>query len=654
MACTTGFSLPEGVHAWNAVGILPGIDLRTEGGYVVAPPSVHPNGNAYSWADGLSPAEVEIAPTPAWLLELLAPKCSAPDAQPVPEQVATENTRYGLAALQAEADATASTAPGGRNARLNRAAFSLGQLVAGGELVDADVRAVLIEAARSCGLVDDDGERAVLATIRSGLTAGKREPRSAPKRPDGTLGEAEELLLADLTDSGNAEVLAHFHGDDLRFDHERSRWLVWCGHWWAGDADGEPPRMVREVAAWRAKHAYSLPDDAAEHAFKWAVQTRQAHRVKAALAMAESTRPIADTGEGWDARPELLAVANGVLDLGTCELRDGRRDDRLTLHVPWAYHPDATCARWLCFLSEVFGGDEKLIEHVRRAVGYSLTGEQSEQCWWLLHGGGRNGKSTFLETLRHVLGPLGWSTGFSTFAAGRAASGHSEDLANLEGKRLVTASETAEGTRLNEARIKALTGGDTINASAKYAHERAFEPQLSLWLGVNHLPTVTDDSYAFWRRVRFIPFLQTFRPKEDRQDGDLIDDKALKATLRGEAPGILSWAVAGCRAWREGGLTMPPTVVEAVEAYRLSSDPLGVFLEDHTVAHPQAFATTGDLFRAYDQWAESESIPQKARLTHTAFGRRIGERFENVRRRVAGQSVRGYVGIGLLTHEAAE
>lgn len=479
-------------------------------------------------------------------------------------------------------------------------------------------------------------------------TAGKRKPRCAPARGD-DLTEFELTLLQDLTDSGNAELLAHFHGDDLRFDHARRRWLVWSGHWWAEDADGEPPRLVRECARWRADHASTLPDDKSKRAFGWAISSRHASRVTAALSMAESTRPFADTGEGWDGDPWLVGVANGVIDLRTGELRDGRREDRITRALPWAFDPDATCPRWCRFLAEVFGGDEALIEHVRRAVGYSLTGDQSEACWWLLHGTGANGKSVFLSTLLHLFGDLGWSTGFATFAARPATGGHQEDLANLEGRRLVTASETAEGTKLAEGRIKALSGGDRITASAKYAHERTFDPHLHLWLAVNHLPTVTDDSFAFWRRVRFLPFLQRFRPAEDCEPGDLPDDPRLAEKLRDEVPGILAWAVAGCRAWREGGLTKPPAVVAAVEAYRIAEDPLGAFLEDLTTADPDAFTTTGDLFAAYTWWAEREGIPVRARLSHTAFARRIGERYTRTRRIIDGQRLRGFEGIGLQT-----
>lgn len=644
--------------ARNRTKLLPGLDIRTAGGYVVAPPSLldpydkNPDGGEYTWVDYCSPSDGSLAPAPSWLIELFRENAETKSraSAPAPLKTATESSPYGLKALASECD-TLTTAPEGRrNDQLNKSAYCIGQLVAGGEIVETEARQALTAAAGACRLTVDDGEASVQATLNSGLSSGMKEPRAAPQRSESEdLTDQERELLRDCTDSGNADILAYLSGADLRFDHGLKRWLVWNEHRWVEDPDGEPPRMVREVARWRAKNAYGLPDGkAANAAFKFAVQSRNAPRVTAALAMAQSTHPIADNGEGWDERPDLLAVANGVLDLRTCALRKGRRDDRLTLHVPHAYDPEATCPRWRRFLAEIFCEDQELIEHIHRAVGYSLTGEQSEQCWWLLYGAGRNGKSTFLETLQFVFGPsLGWSTGFSTFAARPSSSGHSEDLANLARKRLVTASETAEGTKLNEARIKALTGGDRINASVKYGHERVFQPQLSLWLGVNHLPSVTDDSYAFWRRVLTIPFRRRFCPANEGEKGDLIDDRDLKGTLQREAVGILNWAVEGCRKWREGGLTKPAVVVAAVEKYQRESDPVATFLEDRTVEEQNGFVVSGDLYFAYQLWAETEGIPEKERLSHNAFGRRIGKRFRADRQTVNGRVQRGYVGLAL-------
>ena len=129
------------------------------------------------------------------------------------------------------------------------------------------------------------------------------------------------------------------------------------------------------------------------------------------------------------------------------------------------------------------------------------------------------------------------------------------DLASMAGRRLVTSSETNESTRLNEARIKALTGGDPITARFLYSESFTYEPVAKFWLAVNHLPRVRDDSYGFWRRVRVLSFNEQFT-------GDDAD-KGLPFKLLEELPGILNWGVQGALNWRLVGLAPPSAVMTA-------------------------------------------------------------------------------------------
>jgi hypothetical protein len=158
--------------------IAPGLDVRADGGYVVAPPSIHPSGAIYRWANDLPPA-----PAPAWLIHLAQCKPSLPvmTAPPPRSPIGTtspaSSAAYGHAALDREIAALAATAPGGRNAALNCASFRLHQLVAGGELHAEEVMRALHYAAQCNELLADDGERPVQATIQSGANAGLRFPR---------------------------------------------------------------------------------------------------------------------------------------------------------------------------------------------------------------------------------------------------------------------------------------------------------------------------------------------------------------------------------------------------------------------------------------------------------------------------------------------
>jgi putative DNA primase/helicase len=218
-----------------------------------------------------------------------------------------------------------------------------------------------------------------------------------------------------LTDAGNAELFASLNAHKVRYDHRRGRWLVWEAHRWRPDRNGQVYRLAKDAMRRRFRDAASIEDlNTRSLAAGWAVKSENRNRLDALLKLAQSELPLADTGEDWDADPTLLCVSNGVIELKTGTLRDGRREDRLTMSADTAFQPAARCPRWEQFLAEVLDGDQALISFVHRAVGYSLTGATSEQCLFLCHGTGANGKSTFLEVLRHVLGDYGLNTPFST------------------------------------------------------------------------------------------------------------------------------------------------------------------------------------------------------------------------------------------------
>jgi putative DNA primase/helicase len=464
-----------------------------------------------------------------------------------------------------------------------------------------------------------------------GLRTGRTPSRAGDA--SGKAGAEDRGSFA-RTDAGNAEFFAELFADRLRYDHRRKSWLVWSGHCWSYDQDGAVHRLAIEAARNRYHRAEGIADLRDRHQeAQFAISTENSNRAAAMLRVAGCLPPLAEPGENWDQDPWLLGLKNGVVDLQTGTLRPGKPTDHITLATGVSYRPEAPCPRWLQFLDEIFVGDHDVIGFVQRVVGYSLTGLTTEQCLFMLHGSGANGKSLFLSVLRSLLGTYAYNAPFSTFELTKR-SDITNDLASLAGRRLVTASETNEGARLNEARAKAITGCDPLTARFLYGENFTFRPVAKFFLAMNHLPVVTDDSYGFWRRVRLVPFTRQFTSDADPR---------LEEKLLFELPGIMAWAIHGCRAWQEQGLAPPAAVLSATADYKEKSDLLGEFLGDCLVADEHRSVGAAEAYGAYQTWARAQGMNEREMLTATAFGIKMRERFPGKK----SKSGKRYLGVGL-------
>ena len=431
------------------------------------------------------------------------------------------------------------------------------------------------------------------------------------------MSKKNKCPLSPCTDTGNAELIAALFKDLLRFDHSRGRWLIWdkrCCRW-REDKTDEVYRFAIDAARSRKKAAANLTDkEESKKEFGWALASEDRHRLDAALRIAKSLPPIAEPGTGWDADPWLFGVANGILNLRTGTLRPMTQEDRITKFSPIRFDPSERCPRFERFVTEVFLGDTDMTDYLQKAGGYSLTGSVREQCMFVAYGSGRNGKTTLLEILLHVLGDYGEDLSVSVLEVKRNGNMAGEAV-NLPGARFVKSVEIREGRRLDEARIKALTGGDTISVRPLYRNSFSFQPTHKLWLAVNHKPVITDSSPAMWRRIRLFPFTRAF-------DG-MQDDKELPEKLKAEASGILNWLIQGCLAWQREGLRTPAKVEEATREYERESDSIGPFLEDCCIVDSAESVTSADLWGAYQDWAKrTGAVP----LSRSAIADRLKRR----------------------------
>lgn len=321
-----------------------------------------------------------------------------------------------------------------------------------------------------------------------------------------------------------------------------------------------------------------------------------------------------------DADPWLLNVANGTLDLRTGTLHPHRREDLVTELAPAAYDAHATCPMWDKFLHRVLNDDEALIGFLRRAVGYGLTGDTTEQVLFFLYGSGANGKGTFLVALQEMLGDYAKQAAPEVLLVHRGEQ-HPTGVADLLGARFVVAAEVEQGKAFAESLVKQLTGGDRLKARLMRQDCFEFSATHKIFLAANHKPIVYGTDYAIWRRIRLVPFTVTIPPEER--------DPHLVAKLRTEWPGILAWAVRGCREWQERGLGVPGAVKAATEAYQAEMDTLGEFIAARCDTESGCKATAKELYDSYTYWCEAEGGEP---ITQRAFGTALGERgFQRVR-----------------------
>lgn len=418
-----------------------------------------------------------------------------------------------------------------------------------------------------------------------------------------------------LTELGNAERIVYYHGDNIRYCNELE-WLIWNGKQWQEDSK----RNIEALAAKTLRGLYQeskTEEDRyrAKQLNDWAKKCeKRAIRINSIL----DVRPMVSIKKkDLDAHKFLFNCENGVIDLKTGELSPHDRNLLFTKISPIEYKKDAKCPNWIGFLESIFltpegKPDHELIEFLQKAIGYSFTGVTKEQIMFFLFGNGRNGKSTFINTIQDLLGDYGRQTNSDTFLKKKNDSGINNDVARLDGARFVSAVESEEGQQLSESLVKQITGGEKM--SARFLRQEYFEftPEFKVFFTTNHKPIIKGSDEGIWRRIKLIPFTVTI--PVDKIDYDLPDK------LAKEMPGILRWAVEGCLKWQSEGLGEPKAVKDATEDYRQDMDILGPFVDENCSIHPNAKIEAKTLYENYTKWCFSNN---EMELKNRAFYRQM-------------------------------
>jgi len=405
----------------------------------------------------------------------------------------------------------------------------------------------------------------------------------------------------DGTDEGMARRFVRLYRDQVRYVAGWEKWLVWDGRRWKLDDEKRVRDLARRSALALLEEAAKAPtDQERDQLTKQARKVRDSVRIRAALWLACSDPEIVISHESLDAHPWLLNAENGTIDLRKGQLREHRREDLLTKMVPVAYDPQAEAPRFRGFLDRV-QPDPEVRDYLQTGLGYSLTASTDEECVFVSHGGGANGKTTLVEVVRAALGDYSIALPQDSILQTRG-SAIPNDLAKLPGRRFATVVETPENRRLDEERLKALASGDQIAARFMRQEWFEFRPRAKYWIATNHRPSVHGDDDGVWRRIRLIPWTVQI-PDQDQ-------DKRLREKLLGELPGILAWLVEGCLRWQREGLRTPDSIREATHEYRTDEDVLGAFIAERCDTGDGLQTTNARLRKSLDAWCKNQGHGQ--------------------------------------------
>lgn len=606
------FSLPEGTIVNQSNGkIGKGLDVRSNyTGYIVVEPSTI-DGKAYQWVNDSPNDTDDWKPplAPVWLVELANADKKPERKQSTRKKVGNRQVSTG-AAIQLDA------------LEVNKVKAALAQVkVSDIENYDSWLKIGL--ALNSwCGGSDVGLNLWIESSTKgSNFTDGACEEKWNSFDPNDSNGVTISSLYylgrtPPLNDEGLVQRLKTMFGDLLKYNPQTGAWLKFDGVYSKNDTfPADCCFLVTEAIVEESRTAYSSGDTSKGKAlYAFARKSQNMRAYSQVLALAAHKEAFRINTNQFDRDVWKFGVKNGLVDLKTEELSPYKSSDYITKQSPVLFEVDAQCPQWDAFLLSAFNHDKDMVDYLARVIGYTLSGSIDAQSLWLHYGAGANGKSTFLSVITKLAGDYA-TTATSATIMQRQTGSMTNDLARLQGARLVSINELEDGKRLNEAEVKNMTGGEVI--TARFLHSEFFEfvPEFKLHLTSNYRPTITDTSHGMWRRLKLIHWAVVVAP--ENQDTDLGNK------LSSELSGILNWALAGSRDYLENGMQTPARVEDDVNKYRLEQDAIAQFIEDRCVLGSGLKVKARDIYATYKNWCDETN---RYALNQTKFGLKLSEK----------------------------
>lgn len=405
-------------------------------------------------------------------------------------------------------------------------------------------------------------------------------------------------------EAGMGDLFAECYREDTRYCPEHKSWYTYDNGKWQKDTGSLlVSEKIKEFTRLMALYCGEIQDEDQRKKYMQFVSKMGDRRFRDRL-MKDAADGLTISAVEFDAHPYFINCLNGTYDLEHMVFREHNPTDYLTMQTNFSYTADKDnlpeCERWEQFITEVTQNDKDKAKYLQRAMGYTILGTANEECMFILHGKTtRNGKSTMLDAIQHLLGDYATVVPVELICRDgkiRTADTASPILAKTKGKRLVTMAESDTAGKLDEAIIKQYTGGEEITARELYQSPITFKPQFTMWLSCNDLPSVKDKTLFASDRLRIIEFNRHFTDAEQ--------DKTLKDYFETQdaMAGIFTWLLGGYLQYKRHKLTMPPSMREAVKAYERDNDTVLQFLESKCVKDNTATVKKKTLYDNYKSW----------------------------------------------------
>lgn len=405
-------------------------------------------------------------------------------------------------------------------------------------------------------------------------------------------------------EAGMADLFSECYQNDTRYCPEAKSWYTYDGGRWQKDVGSLlVSSKIKEFVRLMALYCGEIPDEEKRKQYMGFVSKMGDRRFRDRM-MKDAADSMTIAAAEFDTHPYLINCKNGTYDLETMTFREHDWKDFLTMQTNFEYTmQEVTCPRWEQFIKEVTQDNKDKADYLQRALGYSILGTGKEECMFILHGKTtRNGKSTMLDAIQHLLGDYSTVAPVELICRNerqKNAEAANPVLARLKGKRMVTMSESDTAGKLDEATIKQYTGGEDITARELYQSAITFKPQFTMWLSCNDLPAVKDKSLFASDRVRVIEFNRHFSDEE--QDKGLKDYFETPEAMKG----IFTWLVTGYFKYRRFGLKMCDDMKKVIKQYEKDNDLVLQFLEEKCEGTDEGYTKAKTLYDNYKIWCKS-------------------------------------------------